>query len=78
MDFKMVKELSFHFSMDEKELIALYTLLQKLNFGYNLKIKEFELSEDERDLIEWLDKMITHSDANNELKLQENNGELTE
>lgn len=76
MEFEMVKTLSFHFTLDEKELKALYSLIQKCrdiegheDVGY--KVSEFEVSEEEMDLIDWLDKYITHSEANEELKLGE-------
>lgn len=71
MEFRMDKVLNFHLTLDDRELIALYTLLQKLNIsvGYSNKVKEFELTEDELNLIEWLDKYITHSDAYEELNL---------
>jgi hypothetical protein len=76
MEFKMIKQLSFHFSLDEEELKSLYTLIQKIrnvqgheDVGY--KVSEFEISEEELDLIDWLDKYITHSEANEELGLQD-------
>jgi hypothetical protein len=71
MEFRMDRVLNFHLTLDDRELTALYTLLQKLNIsvGYSNKVKEFELTEDELNLIEWLDKYITHSDAHEELNL---------
>ncbi|MEW5569702.1 hypothetical protein [Rossellomorea marisflavi] len=75
MEFNMVKDLSFHFKLDEEELIALYSLVRKMRnitghevVGY--KVQEFEISESELSLIDWLDKYITHSDASEELKLE--------
>jgi hypothetical protein len=74
MDFKMKKQLSFHLTLDEDELVSLYNLIQKMgNFeghedvGY--KVTEFEISEQELHFIDWLDKYITHSEAYEELKL---------
>jgi hypothetical protein len=79
MDFKMKKQLSFHLALDENELKALYNLLQKMciegheDVGY--KVSEFDITDDEYEIIEWLDKYITHSDAYDELKLgDEDNG----
>jgi hypothetical protein len=79
MDFKMKKQLSFHLTLDDKELVSLYKILQKINIegheDVGFKVSEFEITNDEYDLIEWLDKYITHSDANEELKLTgDNNG----
>jgi hypothetical protein len=79
MDFKMKKQLSFHLTLDDKELVSLYKILQKINVegheDVGFKVSEFEITNDECDLIEWLDKYITHSDANEELNLTgDNNG----
>jgi hypothetical protein len=79
MDFKMKKQLSFHLTLDDKELVSLYKILQKINIegheDVGFKVSEFEITNDEYDLIEWLDKYITHSDANEELNLTgDNNG----
>jgi hypothetical protein len=76
MNFRMQKELSFHFTLDEKELVTFYTLLQKMrniegheDVGY--KVSEFEITEEERQLVFDLDSFILNSDAYEELKLAE-------
>jgi hypothetical protein len=77
MDFKMKKQLSFHLTLDENELKSLYSLLQKIQIegheDVGFKVSEFEITNDEYDLIEWLDKYITHSEAYEELKLGDDN-----
>jgi hypothetical protein len=71
MDFRMQKDLSFHFTLDEREFIAFHNILQKLDFGYGNKIKEFEITEDELNLIDSLEKYIWNSEAFEELRLED-------
>jgi hypothetical protein len=73
MDFRMQKDLNFHFTLDEREFITFYNLLEKINFGYGNKIKEFEVNEDEINLIDSLDRYIWNSEAFEELKLGDKN-----
>lgn len=75
MKLEMKKEISFHITFDDTELIALYKIVQKLRNGLDghditgYKISEFEVEDEEMNLIDSLDNYIIHSDAFEELKL---------
>jgi hypothetical protein len=83
LEFNVEKKLSFHLTLDESEAKALYSLLQKMRAmdGHEITgyiVNEFNVTEDEIDLIDWLDKYMTHSEAYEELKLGEEDEEERE